>query len=322
MSSTANDVSVIIPAYNCEDVIEETLASVFDQTVAPGEILVMDDGSPDGTAERVERFAPRVTLFRQENQGPSRARNELIRRARGKWIALLDADDLWHPSYLETQLVAVRRYPEAVVVGTAFRDLPEGQGRPPWETLGTAETELIPSREFLQRFNDGSGIILPSFALVRAEAFRRMGEHPMPLNLRGVEDVYLWYHLGLFGPFARTPVRAGYYRLLWRSLSNDRLRAFRDRVAAMEQVVELYRREADASWVRFATRHLTCAHRQAAKYFLGVGDQVSARHQLQRALRTSFDLKSLGLFGLSFLPRTWQPAWPARYRFQMLNDAV
>src|SRR5882762_4125319 len=99
-------VTVVIPAYNAEHYIGEALASVHEQTLRDVEVLLVDDGSTDGTLLEAERFVGKLDLIivRQANAGPSAARNNGIRRARGRFCALLDADDVMLPELLETQM--------------------------------------------------------------------------------------------------------------------------------------------------------------------------------------------------------------------------
>src|SRR5215212_5269413 len=103
-------VSVVIPAYNVAPYIPETLNSVFAQTFTEFEVIVVDDGSPDG--EELERalkpYLDRVRYVRQENRGAGAARNRGVREARGEFIAFLDSDDLWMPEYLEKQVRFLR----------------------------------------------------------------------------------------------------------------------------------------------------------------------------------------------------------------------
>lgn len=105
--------SVVIPAYKVERYLETTLQSVYRQTEQNFEVIVVDDGSPDGTADILCRQTdPRLSVIRQENQGECAARNHGIREARGTYIALLDADDAWRPNHLELARRALEAHPE------------------------------------------------------------------------------------------------------------------------------------------------------------------------------------------------------------------
>lgn len=105
-------VSVIMPAYNVEKYIEAAIRSVLSQTYTNWELLVLDDGSTDRTAEIAENFVkadPRVRLLQNpQNLGPARTRNRGFDTAAGDWAALLDSDDVWHRDKLEKQLVAAK----------------------------------------------------------------------------------------------------------------------------------------------------------------------------------------------------------------------
>ena len=104
-------VSVIIPTFNRAHVLSRALDSVLAQTRAAEEVIVVDDGSSDATAEVVSSDYPQVTLLQQENLGVSAARNRGIAQATGDWIALLDSDDRWLPTKLETQFDLIERNP-------------------------------------------------------------------------------------------------------------------------------------------------------------------------------------------------------------------
>jgi glycosyltransferase involved in cell wall biosynthesis len=97
-------VSVIIPAYNHARYLGEAIESALAQSHSPLEVIVVDDGSTDETAEVLTRFGDRIRTLRQRNRGPSAARNAGIAAARGDYLAFLDADDLWLPRKLERQL--------------------------------------------------------------------------------------------------------------------------------------------------------------------------------------------------------------------------
>ena len=116
-------VSLVIPCYNAEEYIERAIASVYAEEYPSVELIVVDDGSTDGSAEIVEQMItdePHVRLIRQPNAGVSAARNRAIEMAQGEWVALLDGDDLWDPDYLKVVQQMIERWPECGAYGTGF----------------------------------------------------------------------------------------------------------------------------------------------------------------------------------------------------------
>lgn len=116
-------VSVVVPTFNREHLIGRTIESVLRQTYDAVEIVVVDDGSTDGTAETIARgygSDARVRYVRQENGGPASARNHGLREARGAYVALLDSDDTWAPWKLSLQVRCMERHPE---LGMTWTDM-------------------------------------------------------------------------------------------------------------------------------------------------------------------------------------------------------
>jgi len=113
-------VSIIIPAFNAEKYIKETIDSVFDQTFQDFEIIVVDDGSTDNTREILNQYGKRIRCIYQENSGPSKARNTAIKAAHGEHIAFLDADDLWKSDFLERTVHIMQGHSELGYVFTEF----------------------------------------------------------------------------------------------------------------------------------------------------------------------------------------------------------
>ena len=125
-------ISVVIPLYNKEKQIAHTLQSVLNQTFQDFEIVIVDDGSTDGSVAEVEKFSDsRIRLIHQKNAGVSAARNRGIEAAKGDLIAFLDADDVWMPEYLATQYHLSQKYPDCNVFACnyEFRDT-EGKVTP------------------------------------------------------------------------------------------------------------------------------------------------------------------------------------------------
>ncbi len=154
-------VSVVIPAHAGERFLADAAQSVARQTYSSTETIVVDDGSPDGTAALAARL-PGVTLIRQSQQGVAAARNAGARAARGELLAFLDQDDVWMPEKLARQVGTLRTRPEVDLVLCHIETvLMGGLNRPYW---------LDPSL-----LTEPSRGLIPSTWLVRREAFDRVG---------------------------------------------------------------------------------------------------------------------------------------------------
>ena len=133
-------VSVIIPTYNRQDLVQEAIDSVLNQTFRDWELIVVDDGSTDQTPSVLqERYDSRIIYIYQENQGESAARNRGLYSATGEYVAFLDSDDLWHPKKLQRQIEVFAEKPELGLVSTQaywinyegllLKQTPQGYGR-------------------------------------------------------------------------------------------------------------------------------------------------------------------------------------------------
>lgn len=135
-------VSIIMPTYNRRQTIQSAIASVQRQTFQDWELIVVDDGSTDGTASLIEGSDPRLVLIRQENQGVNAARNAAMLRARGRYIAFLDSDDEWLPHHLELSVAFFRAFPGENFLSGEFCEDGSPQGTVPF--LHTALTHWYP----------------------------------------------------------------------------------------------------------------------------------------------------------------------------------
>ncbi len=128
-----SSISVVIPTYNYGRFIAGAIESAMGQTLTPSEIIVVDDGSTDDTAEVVKAFGDKVTYLQQDNAGVCAARNRGVAESCGELIAFLDADDLWEPAKLDKQLAKFREDPMIGLVHCGVREFDSATG----ETLKT-----------------------------------------------------------------------------------------------------------------------------------------------------------------------------------------
>ena len=174
-----NSVSVIIAAYNAEETIAEAIRSAIDQTRPPHEIIVVNDGSSDNTAQIIRSFVPSVVFLEQKNGGPSSARNLAARHATGDWLACLDADDVWMPTKLERQL-ALDPPEDVAVIHCLCNNSPE-------EIANELQFSDIWHRNWITH----------STTLIRREVFAAIGGYDE--TLRMAEDYNLWLRISYAG---------------------------------------------------------------------------------------------------------------------------
>ena len=135
-------VSVIVPVYNGERYLRETLESILQQDYRPLEPIVVDDGSTDDTAAIIRSF-PRVRYLYQANQGHGKAKNTGVEASRGELLSFLDADDIWVPNKLSLQVDYVMKHPEIGYVISMIKNfLEKGTERPGWIEPELLENEV------------------------------------------------------------------------------------------------------------------------------------------------------------------------------------
>jgi glycosyltransferase involved in cell wall biosynthesis len=283
MTSSTPKVSVIIPAYSAAKFVGAALASVFAQTYADYEVVVVNDGSPD-TAELEEvlkPYAEKINYITQENRGLSGARNAGIRAARGEFVALLDADDLWEPNYLERQLAEIDRRPEldviyanatifgdSIEVGRKFMDLNPSDGPVTFESLITQQCNVMVS------------VLARREKLIAAGLFDE--------QLRSVEDFDLWLRVIKQGG------KIGYHRDVLTRYRRHAASLSADPVWMCEHVLKVF--DKAARTLPLTTSEKRLLHSQRARFHAMLllqegkraffkGDQENAVNKLTEANR-------------------------------------
>ncbi|CAN5152756.1 hypothetical protein BH23GEM2_BH23GEM2_11670 [soil metagenome] len=208
MSDVAR-VAVIMPAYNAEKYLLQAAASVLEQTVRELQLVIVDDGSSDNTLQIARSIRDqRVHVLSVTNGGPARARNAGVTAAApAPYVAFLDADDLWDPAKLETQLQVMEQQPELVGVGSRMRYI-----SPTGKPLGHTGTILDEAR--LRRVAEGKLFPFPlSSFVVRREVFAELNGFDESFRHPGSEDLDFCARLAQCGPIQCVPRTLGSYRI-------------------------------------------------------------------------------------------------------------
>lgn len=185
--------SVIIPVYNREDLIHEALDSVFAQTFQDFEVIVVDDGSTDGTVDALQAYPEPVRIIEQENAGPGMARNTGIEAAEGTYVAFLDSDDRWFPWTLSSFHKAVHDYDNpSFVTGKSISEGIHSYQKQPF-TCYVHKDYLATSSKNIQIF--GCTCVVKRHLLEKVGGFS-------PRNING-EDSDLWMKLGTADGFVQ-----------------------------------------------------------------------------------------------------------------------
>ena len=291
-------VSIIMPAYNVAPYIAGAIRSALVQSFTDFELIVVDDGSKDNTAEIVRslgRGDARVRLVQQANRGLAGARNTALRAARGDMFALLDSDDLWEPEFLSAQLAILEARPDIdIVTGNGwFLDGPrDGQ-------LARPYPDARPDPVLASIIEDEWSVFIMS--VMRRRVYTAIG--PFDEAMRSNEDYDFWLRAAVAGfTFARNDRPLGYYRVRRDSLSASNVRMLRGilhvyrklkptlhdqpaELAILEQQVSRYETELLAAEARLA---IEIADFQAAREHLGAlharkgGAAIGVAHFLAR----------------------------------------
>ncbi len=228
-------VSIVTPAYNSSAFIAETISAALAQTFADFELIVADDESTDHTIDVVQRAAagdPRVVVMVSPHGGPAVARNTALDAARGRFVALLDSDDVWMPAYLEQQLAMLGRFADqAIVTSNAINRGGPRDGTPLWPV--TAGYRKLTPRDLI--LEENSVCIMSVF---RREVVDRAGGFDR--RFTGNEDYEFWLRASNagFGVVQnRRPL--GYYRRRDDSVSSDDVRMLNGIIRVLESAARM-----------------------------------------------------------------------------------
>ena len=307
-------VSIVIPVFNGERFIGHAIQSALDQTFRDFEIIVVDDGSTDGTAGIVRQFSGPISYHRQENGGVGAARNLGVSFAKGEWIAFLDADDIWYPQKLSVQVDFTSTHPEVCLV---YCDMDVIDLRGVLVQRGFLSAWLA-QRKSKDRWNlvslafDGQPFPYPSSVLVKRELILQAGGFSPLFRRKYHEDFDLFARVARLAPIYYIPRSLVRYRKgPSTKVGNDS--SDENWPVLLKRLSELWRD--DANRLKVVDWYFVKHSSDRGKLFLRSGEWVKARADFRWVFwRRPFYWKNLRRWGLSYLPgpREFYCRWKCR----------
>ena len=289
-------VSVVIPAYNVSRFIDDAIQCVLAQTFTDFELIIVNDGSTDDTLARCQRYDdPRIRVVDQQNRGLAGARNSGIREARGEFVALLDADDLWLDTKLARHVEHLRAQPDLGVSYSASRFMSEDGEllalyQSPQLTGITAETVLCRNP-----VGNGSAPVLRMSALRAIESTTERYGTPEPIyfdpDFRQSEDIECWTRIAATTPWRFEGLRDALtlYRLNGGGLSASVDKQF----ASWERFIEKARGYAPELIGRYGSLARAYQYRYLSRRAVWSDEPVTARRLLSRAFGSDWRIAVL-----------------------------
>ncbi len=309
-------VSVVIPAYNAASVIEETLESIARQTLAPHEVIVVDDGSSDETSEVARAHSVVTRVIVRENGGICPARNDAIEQMKGDLICNLDADDLWHPLYLERMSEMMEANPHAASGFASYSCWVE-PGEEPLPFEPDVQGDFRIHNGACCELNRSSALpILPSFHVFRRSALSKIGKRPYIESHRQGQSIYFVGILSAIAPVAEFLEPLGRYRIHSAAVTGDEVNSARNIVLCIEDLRRFARERTDLVVSKENRRHIDELvarwTRRCARRLGGGGHPGEGRSLLLRSLLRG-DLKAGAMAGASLAPglkhKVWCDGW-------------
>lgn len=273
-------VSIIIPAYNRARFVGDAIDSCLAQTHRNCEIIVVDDGSADGTSELLrQRYGERIRSIWQQNQGPGIARNSGIAAAKGEFIHFLDADDRLHERKLEIGLSVFQERPDVAVIYTHYQQVAADAQTP----IDTPPFKDFADDVFCELLHATGCPILISSSMYRSDALRAVGGFEADADFRSAEDWDLLLRLAARFKFHGINRRLVFRRMHDAMMSDDRLYGALGRLKTVQNARRY-------GWERCMTatefdRKEAARHHVYALYLWQAGDRSAARRHFLAASR-------------------------------------
>jgi glycosyltransferase involved in cell wall biosynthesis len=279
MHSNRSLVSVILPTYNCGHFLPDSLGSVLSQTYDFYEIIVVDDGSTDTTKEVLNPFMQKIKYIHlEQNRGLPTARNIGIRSAQGKYIAFLDADDLWLPEKLQTDMECFDKHPDIGMIYSKHTNIAENG-----IVLDGGIKRRLPSGNIFIRLFSEQNFIVPSSVVVRKDVFATTGLFDE--QLFNCQDWDMWLRIAFSFKVAGINKSLVKYRHNPRSLSKNRNNVLKYQKLVIDKTYNAFKDKMCGMSEKLYKKRLASHYAKIGRYYLRTGNKSLANENFRLSLQ-------------------------------------
>jgi glycosyltransferase involved in cell wall biosynthesis len=287
-------VSVILPTYNCANFLPHSIQSILSQTYDSYEIIVVDDGSTDNTKEVLNPFMQRISYIKlEQNKGLPAARNIGIKSALGKYIAFIDADDIWLPEKLQTDIKYFETHSEISMVYSKHINIEEN-GR---HLDGDTRKRLPSGNIFIQLFSE-QNFIITSSVVVKKDVFETTGLFDE--QLFNCQDWDMWLRITFYFKVAGINKTLVKYRHNPHSLSKNRNNVLKYQKAVIDKTYNSFKGKENGISGKLYKKRLSLHYAKVGRYYLRIGDKNLAKENFRLSLKYNpLNLRTIRYYLLS-----------------------
>ncbi|MGD9644487.1 MAG: glycosyltransferase family 2 protein [Pirellulales bacterium] len=288
-------VSVVVPVFNGADFLPAALDHVLGQTHRPLQVIVVDDGSTDGTADVLERYGEQIEVLRQNNRGVGHARNAGIAAARGDYVAFLDQDDWWVPAKLARQVECFEQDAGVGLVHTGVEYFAEATHEFTSPLNPLARPELLQGNCFRRLLEENH--VRNSSVMVRRRLLAEAGACDQAISGNTVQDYDLWLRLARISRFVYIPEPLTVIRLHPHQGTWDRRQMLGEEARLLERL-----RDQEPSLAPDMRRRMAGLYDSLGVAHLDAGEARLARSAFARSLGERFTPRGALLYLATLLP--------------------
>ena len=292
-------VSVILPTYNCAAFLPHSIGSILAQTYNSYEIIVVDDGSTDNTKEVLYPFMQRIKyILLEQNKGLPTARNIGIRLAQGKYIAFIDADDLWLLEKLQTDIEYFETHPEVRMVYSKHLNIDQN-GR----MLDETSQKRLPSGNIFTQLFSKQNFIITSSVVVRKEIFETTGLFDEQLS--NCQDWDMWLRIAFYFKVGGINTPLVKYRHNPHSLSKNRNNVLKYQKMVIDKIYSNFKDKENGINEKLYKKRLASHYAKVGRYYLRMGDKNRANENFGLSLKNDpLNLRSIRYYLCTFFHKS------------------